>query len=66
MIDFTKYNVAARRRRTMKRIASGKPLPMFAEHGGGYSNADFVWHIKIGNALHVLDLKREAMTARTE
>jgi hypothetical protein len=57
--DYSKYQAANRRRRQLKKLASGVPLPMFACDGEGYSKIDLVRHIKIGNALHLRDLMLE-------
>lgn len=55
-----KYAAHARAKRTAKRIMSGKPLPMFAREGEGYSTLD-ARHIKIGNLLHLKDLSQEKL-----
>jgi hypothetical protein len=48
-----------RRNRILDKIRSGVPLPMFAREGEGYSKADLDRNIKIGNVLHLRDLRRE-------
>jgi hypothetical protein len=63
MTDYTKYYAANRRRRQLKKLASGKPLPMFARDGEGYSDADLTRHIVIGNVLHLRDLVVEKKRA---
>lgn len=52
------FNAANRRYRLRQSIASG-PLPMFSDDGNKYPSVILERNIRIGNLLHLIDLRKE-------